>query len=61
VEKPIGLNALVQAVAMPALKERAPRETRRHTVATDDSKVKSATGHVEPGTEKAARDGRGRS
>src|SRR6267378_4665263 len=28
VEKPIGLNALVQAVAMPALKERAPRETR---------------------------------
>jgi CheY-like chemotaxis protein len=29
VEKPIGLNALVQAVAMLALKERAPRETRR--------------------------------
>jgi hypothetical protein len=27
-----------------------------HAVATGDSKLKSATGHVEPGTEKAERD-----
>jgi len=32
-----------------------------HAAATDDSKVKSAIGHVETGTEKAARDGRSRS
>jgi hypothetical protein len=31
-----------------------------HAAATDDSKMKRATGHVETGTEKAARDGPGR-
>jgi hypothetical protein len=32
-----------------------------HAVATDDSKVKNATGHVETGAKKIAHDGRTRS
>jgi hypothetical protein len=32
-----------------------------HAAATDDSKMRRATGYVETGTEKAARDGPGRS